>query len=330
MSGWPWPHPTWALVAAAACCIPAPLVSAQAPIGAIERNRRAVLKQALDSRTLSAGAEGALLKALSEMGLKRGAIGIDHAAAAAVYERAGLAAKPRYADNVLRKIRVIKSANEIQLMRRAADINARAALAAAKTAREGATYHQLRAAFFTEASKLGNSPAFMSVDRMSSEVGDAPIREGQSFFIDCVSHLLHYHGDYGRTIFVGEPLKSMRRATDALSLGWDAVRERLKPGLRYSEIKAIGNEALRKAGYRFDVAFTPHSVGLMHTDEPGRDGTPFLVKDDLALEENMVLSVDLPVRNVGIGGSAHLEDLTLITKDGSEQINDIGDRVIIV
>ena len=120
-----------------------------------------------------------------------------------------------------------------------------------------------------------------------------------------------------------------RRAT-AMSLGWDAVREKLKPGLRYSEIKAIGSEALRKAGYHFDIAFTPHSVGLMHTDEPGRDGAPFLVKDDLVLEENMILSVDCPVRNTGIGGSAHIEDLTLITKDGAEQINDIGDRVIVV
>ena len=44
----------------------------------------------------------------------------------------------------------------------------------------------------------------------------------------------------------------------------------------------------------------------------------------------MILSVDCPVRNTGIGGSAHLEDLTLITKDGAEQINDIGDRVIVV
>ena len=44
----------------------------------------------------------------------------------------------------------------------------------------------------------------------------------------------------------------------------------------------------------------------------------------------MVISVDMPVLNTGIGGSAHLEDLTLITKDGGEQINDVGDRIVIV
>ena len=122
----------------------------------------------------------------------------------------------------------------------------------------------------------------------------------------------------------------MQRAADAMVLGWEAVREKLRPGLRYSEIKTIGDAAVKRAGYDFSIAFTPHSVGLMHTDEPGRDGTPFFVKDDLVLEENMILSVDCPVRNVGFGGSAHLEDLTLITKDGSEPINDIGDQVITV
>ena len=302
----------------------------QTPLGAVERNRLAALDRAVGNRKLSASVQGALLEALRDLGLDRGTIGIDHPAAAMVFEAANLDATVRYADNVIRKIRIIKSANEIKLMRQAAAVNAKAALAAAKTAREGATYQELRSAFFAEASKLGNSPAFMTIDRMASEVGNAPIRNGQGFFIDCVSHLLHYHGDYGRTIFVGEPARSMKRATSAMSLGWDAVREKLKPGLRYSEIKAIGNGAVRKAGYNFDIAFTPHSVGLVHTDEPGRDGVPFLVKDDLVLEENMILSVDCPVRNTGIGGSAHLEDLTLVTKDGAEQINDIGDRVIVV
>ena len=302
----------------------------QTPIGAREKRRLAALDQAAGKRQLSANVQQALLKALKDMGLHKGAVGIDHPAAAMAFEAANLPATLRYAENILRKIRVVKSPNEVKLMRRAAALNAEAALAAAKTAREGATYQELRAEFFAQAAKLGNSPAFMSIDRMASEVGNAAIREGQGFFIDCVSHLLHYHGDYGRTIFVGEPAEPMKRAAKAMSLGWDAVRERLKPGLRYSEIRTIGKEAVRKAGYKFDIAFNPHSVGLMHTDEPGRDGTPFLVKDDLVLEENMILSVDCPVRNTGIGGSAHLEDLTLITKDGAKQINDIGDRVIVV
>jgi Xaa-Pro aminopeptidase len=114
-------------------------------------------------------------------------------------------------------------------------------------------------------------------------------------------------------VFVGEPSKTMKQATDAITLGWATVRDALRPGLRFSEITALGRETLRKAGHDFVVAFGPHSVGLYHTDAAGLG--------DLVLEPGMILSVDCPVMQAGIGGSAHLEDLTLITATGSEPIH---------
>ena len=44
----------------------------------------------------------------------------------------------------------------------------------------------------------------------------------------------------------------------------------------------------------------------------------------------MVISVDLPVIDLGLGGSAHLEDLVLISKDGATLLNSAENRVIIV
>ncbi len=296
----------------------------------IELHRRSTLDAALSEQKLSADARWALVNAVKGMGLDRGRIGVDHLVVNAIFETAGLDAVPVYADRALRRIRAIKSPREIELMTFSAQANAEAALVAARAARAGATYQELRAAFFSEAARRGNLGVFMQVDTIGAETGDGEFREGQAFQIDCVSHGFHYHGDYGRTVFLGEPARSMKRATDAIALGWDAIMEALRPGLRYSEIRAIGMDALRKGGYDLDVAFTPHSVGLMHTDDPGRADSPFYVKEDVVLAENMIISVDCPVRNVGLGGSAHLEDLTLITADGGVQINDIGDRVIVV
>ena len=296
----------------------------------IEVHRRSTLDAALSEHKLSADARWALVNAVRGMGLDRGRIGVDHLVVNAIFETAGLDAVPVYADRALRRIRAIKSPREIELMTFSAQANAEAALVAARAARAGATYQELRAAFFSEAAKRGNLGVFMQVDTIGAETGDGEFREGQAFQIDCVSHGFHYHGDYGRTVFLGEPSRSMKQATDAIALGWDAIMEALRPGLRYSEIRPIGMEAIRKAGHDLDVAFTPHSVGLMHTDDPGRADSPFYVKEDVVLAENMIISVDCPVRNVGLGGSAHLEDLTLITADGGVQINDIGDRVIVV
>lgn len=44
----------------------------------------------------------------------------------------------------------------------------------------------------------------------------------------------------------------------------------------------------------------------------------------------MILSVDCPVLDAGLGGSAHLEDLMLIRANGAEPLHDIGERVIVV
>ncbi len=302
-----------------------------APQRPIELHRLDMLNSVLKRNPLTASAEWALIKAARAMGLDRGRIGYDLPVVAGMYDTAGLQAETTYAERAIRKIRMIKSQREIDMMRLAAQANADAALAAVKTVRAGATHSELRATFFAESAKRGNSGLFMQIDTVMAETTDDRLVDGTAFAIDCVSLGFRYFGDYGRTIFVGEPSRSMKRVTDAISFAWDEVRAKLKPGLRYSEITEHGRAVLKKAGYDYDVAFTPHSVGLAHTDEPGRGrSNDFWVKDDIVLQENMILSVDLPIRQSGIGGSAHLEDLTLITKDGGIQINDIGDRVVMI
>ncbi len=297
----------------------------------VEAHRLAALEQALRENGASAGPKRAIQKALRFLDIDSGRIGVDDPVISAMLAVMTPDASTVDADHALRRIRLIKSAREISLMKLAARLNAEAALAAAKSARSGATHRELRAIYFDECSKRGNMPMFLQVDSVMSETFNAEFAEGDAFAIDAVSASFHYVGDYGRTIFVGEPSRAMKRATDAIAIGWDAVREYLRPGVRYSEIRQHGRDAIKKAGFDHLVAVTPHSVSLCHTDEPGRDGVgAYWVKDDLVLEENMIISVDMPVLHSGMGGTAHLEALTLITKDGGVQINDIGDRICLV
>ena len=300
------------------------------PMGELELHRRAAVEAVTQRHGVSAEREFAMVKAARALGMTRGRVGVDHMATMAMLESSPLSIAAVPADNTLRKIRLVKSPREIELMRLAAQANAEAALAAAATVREGATTQELRAQFFSEAAARGNAGVFMAIDRMITEVADFEFREGAAFFVDCVSSGWHYHGDFARTIFLGEPARAMRDATRAMQVGWEAIREQLRPGLRYSEIPPIGRKAVRAAGLDFDIPFSPHSVGLTHTDEPGQDGRPYWVKDDLTLETGMILSIDCPVLNTGIGGSAHMEDLSLITADGAEPIHTITEPVIIV
>lgn len=283
------------------------------PLSDRELLRTAAVKAAVARQPVSADAEFALVKALRAMGMDRGRIGVDSADVAPLLGAAGLAASAVPAEATMQRIRLVKSARELQLMRLAATANMQAALAAARAARAGATYRELRATFFAEAARRGNRGVFMVIGGVSAEGVDRTLRDGDAFLFDAVSEGAGYHGDFARTVFVGEPSRTMRQATDAIALGWATVRDALRPGLRFSEITALGRETLRKAGHRFPVAFGPHSVGLYHSDAAGLG--------DLVLEPGMILSVDCPVMQAGIGGSAHLEDLMLITANGSEPIH---------
>ena len=122
----------------------------------------------------------------------------------------------------------------------------------------------------------------------------------------------------------------MQQVVDALAYVWDRVLPELKVGVRYSDIWALGAKLFAETKVDAGLVMGPHAVGLHHTDEPGAKPFAPFEKQDLVLEENMVLSVDMPVLGSGLGGTAHLEDLVLIGKDGPELLNDSTDRFIAV
>lgn len=222
---------------------------------------------------------------------------------------------------LLRTIRMIKSPAEIALMRIAAQNNADAAIAAIQSVSPGDTYEALRIAFYTETGKRGGIPLFLSTDSMTIRKRDGLIREGRSFQIDAVSHYAGYHGDYGRTVFVGEPDPVILRMVEAAQVANDAVANALRPGLRYSDVRRIGQEAVARAGYDIAIPCSPHSVGLYHTDEAYAGDALHFRKDDHLIEKDMILSVDCPVLHLDAGGNVHLEDLWLITENGCEALN---------
>lgn len=301
----------------------------EAPMDAIEESRTSLTQLAADDHGAWAGAKFALAKAFKDLGLEKATVAADHPTVWSLVADAAPNATIVDSDEALRRIRMVKSDVEITLMRQASGANVAAAHAAARAVRAGATYQELRATFFAEAARRGNRGVFMVVDRVSSEQFDAPFRDGQAFLIDAVSEHGGYHGDYGRTVFLGEPARAMAHATKMIGTAWDEVRNALKPGMKFSEISALGQSTLKKLGADYTVSFGPHSVGLYHTDHVGNTGAA-AYREDYVLEKGMIISVDCPLLEAGMGGSAHLEDLMLITDNGSEPIHDVGDHTILI
>ena len=165
------------------------------------------LNKVIDKNPVSGSAQSALVKAIMDLKLNNARIGIDDQVIGRIIDSAAISARTIDADYALRRIRMIKSPREIELMKLAATVNAEAAIAAASSLRLGATLHELRASFFSQCGIRGNTPLFMQIDTIMSEVYNMEFKEGSGFAIDAVSQGLHYTGDYGRTVFIGEPLK---------------------------------------------------------------------------------------------------------------------------
>lgn len=283
-----------------------------------------------DGEDIRASIEAALLKQVLDNPLPNKTIAIDDPRLRELLERSGKDLKFVDGERLIRKIRLQKSPMELQLMRYAAAANAAAGRAAAMSVRDGATFQDLRDVFWKESADRHNNAHFMMIDTLMSRMSTGEIKEGRTFLIDCVSTYLGYHGDYGRTVCVGEPNRDMAQIIKALSTTWDRLREELKLGMRFSEILALGNKLFADTNIDVGFALSPHMIGLHHSDDENIAGFGKYQKADVALQENMVLSIDMPLLDSGLGGSAHLEDLVIMKKDGPELINDSSDRFIVV
>lgn len=296
------------------------------PFRDYEAKRRETIDAA--SADIAASFDAALLRAVRDADLKNKTIAVDDPALIPGLKRSG--ANLRFVDGerLLRRIRLQKSEPELVLMRYAAAENAAAALAAAKTVSAGATFQDMRIEFAKGCGARLLTPEYLLIDGVFAPLTQAKIEAGRTFLIDAVSHFEGYHGDYGRTVCVGEPSRKMQKVVDALSFVWDRVMPELKVGTTYAEIWALGQKLFAETGVDAGLVMGPHAVGLHHTDEPSASEFSPFAKDNLTLQKNMVLSVDMPVLGSGLGGTAHLEDLVLIGNDGPELLNPGGDRFI--
>lgn len=106
-----------------------------------------------------------LARALAESGLTKGPVGCDSGAIAVeMREFLGNSVEFVPADNIFRKIRMVKSASEVAQMRVAAQANAAAVLATARQIRAGATGADVERIFLAEAGRRGAVPVFVILD----------------------------------------------------------------------------------------------------------------------------------------------------------------------
>jgi Xaa-Pro dipeptidase len=269
---------------------------------------------------MSPSSEYALARAIRESGLAKGTLAVDDWRIAKVLEKVGLET-PTFVegDNLFRRIRLVKSEVELGHMRKVAQANQEATEAMFAQIDKGATRADIDRLFMVEAAKRGAKATWIAAGGVGG-LPDGEVVEGRPLLMDAVSQINLYHGDFGRTFVLGEPSKKLEQRAALMRVAWDEAFAALKPGRKYSDIRRVAGEAMKKTGLpQFGVGASPHSVGLQHTDEPFTEGLPYQKRDDLELREGMTITVDFPYMEPG-WGACHLEDLVVITKDGAEAL----------
>lgn len=275
----------------------------------------------------AATAPWALHDALVAAGARGGRVGFDDYRTKAWAAETGFDAAFVPAIQTFQEIRLVKSTDEIALLRHAARINEAAMTAAIASLRDNPSSAQMERIFMTEMARQGGHGVYLA-----TALGEAPVETfepGIPFMVDAFGRYHQYHGDVGRTAVMGPPSSELTARSRALSAAWRAALDIIRPGVTYANIREVVATAAREHGLPELLACNPHSLGLSHSDDPAAEGAPPGVKADLALEPGMVINVDMPYQEIG-WGALHTEDTILITANGWEPLTSNNTDLIVI
>ncbi|MBY0124315.1 Xaa-Pro peptidase family protein [Bacillus sp. S/N-304-OC-R1] len=235
--------------------------------------------------------------------------------------------------DVVEKLRMIKSEDEIKKLRVAADITDKAYLHILNYVRAGITENDVAAELEAFIKKHGGtttsfSPIVASGYRSSLPHGrasDKIIEKGDMITIDFGANYQGYWADISRVVSVGEPVSELKQLHEIVLASFENCVECLRPGLTDKEVDYLMRENIIKHGFNEQSGTgTGHGIGLEVHEAP-----LFSVMKDKVLEENMVITVEPGIYLKGLGG-ARVEDVILINKDGREVLTPSTKELIIL
>jgi Xaa-Pro dipeptidase len=236
----------------------------------------------------------------------------------------------RDCSNLLRVIRMVKSAEEVRRLESSTRINHEAAMASLGAARVGTTIRQLSDDYVSHIAGAGAqldhfiaSPHGIGLQ----EVPDYRLEDGDVLYVDYGCVYQHYYSDNGTTLVMGAFDADFAGRYEVLRRGLQRGIEQLRPGVAASTIRTAMIDTLGEGGITGSNAHG-HGIGLEVRDYPIimpdsglriRDGCVD-ISSDVPLEANMVVNLELPLYLFG-AGSLHMEQTFLITHDTCRRLD---------
>lgn len=258
-------------------------------------------------------------------------------------------------DHLLGELRLIKSTAEIKLMRRAADISAKAHCRAMKYCKAGQKEYQLQAEIEHEFMMSGaTGPAYTSIVGSGSNAcvlhyieNSATLKSGDLVLIDAGCEYQNYAADITRTFPVNGKFSPQQAAVyDIVLAAQDAAIKTVAPGVAFDQANRVAIEVITRGlvdlgilkgdverliadgAYRdfymhsvsHWLGMDVHDVGDYKVDSHWRVYEPGML---LTIEPGIYIAVDnTEVEQQWRGIAVRIEDDILVTKKGCEILTD--------
>ena len=178
---------------------------------------------------------------------------------------------------------IVKSAEQIEGIRRACKLAAHILRETVKHAKRGITTNQLNEIAEDLHKKAGAIPAPLgygdppfpkSICTSKNEVichgipDDIPLEDGDIVNIDVTCILNGYYGDCSSMVCIGDVSEEKKRVVDTSKICLDEAIKILRPGVLISDIAKVIEKHARDAGCSVVTQFIGHGTGVMFHEAP--------------------------------------------------------------
>ena len=215
----------------------------------------------------------------------------------------------------LTEMRLIKSPQEIECMRKACDISVKAYDRCLPQLKPGMTRREIADCLYISMIKEGahpRHPGFLMLNA-STRYDDRRYEKGDRMIADFGACYEGYYGDITRMAIFGQPndeqKKDHRMACDVIQLCFEAMQ----PGAPIAELSRIANRELLRRGYQSvdSPKRIGHGIGMARAEPPSLNEVEKEVH-----RPGMILALEPKVRSEK--SAVHLEEDILITERGPE------------
>jgi Xaa-Pro aminopeptidase len=224
-------------------------------------------------------------------------------------------------DGWIEQLRMVKSPEEIEAIRRAVLTNSKAFDQAVARVRAGMTEADLAAELEYRMRRLGaEKPSFETIVAAGvrsalphAQPTSAKLENGQLVVVDMGATQNGYCSDMTRMLFLGDPGPKVRRTYRAVLEAQLAAIDAVRAGAVTRAVDGAARRVLK--GYGLDKAFvhsTGHGLGL-EIHEPPRVGK----KDSTRLQNGMAITIEPGVYLERFGG-IRIEDTVVVTESGCD------------